>query len=416
MDGARLNPSGFSPDKLAEIPPMLQRVVDAGGLAGAVTLLWRKGEIAQVNAVGWRDIEEQQPMRRDTLFRIASMTKPVTSVAALALMEDGKLGLDDPITRWAPEFSNMRVLDDPQGPLENASPAARDITIDDLLTHRAGLAYSFTGTGPLGKAYEQILSSFMDPSMGPDPWMRALGDLPLSHQPGDRFNYSHATDVLGVIVGRAAGSDLRGFLMERILGPLGMADTDFYVPPEKRDRVARVYRTNAVGELSPLVLQRYDAPPAFAAGGGGLVSTADDYLRFALMLLNKGELDGVRLLKPETVDLMMQNRLTDAQRAIPFMSIPFWAGQGFGLGLSVTVDQEKQPWMGPGANGAFGWPGAFGTWWRGDPANNLVMLYMIQHAVSLDPEAVAKLAAGRGLGSQLALPKFQNLTYAALQD
>jgi CubicO group peptidase (beta-lactamase class C family) len=178
-----------------------------------------------------------------------------------------------------------------------------------------------------------------------------------------------------------------------------------------------VYRINVAepGKLDPVPFRAYTRPPAFTGGGGGLASTADDYLKFARMLLGKGEVDGVRLLKPETVALMTTNRLTDAQREIPFMGFPFWMGQGFGLGVSVIIDAEKQAWMGAGSNGAFGWPGAFGTWWRADPQENLIMLYLIQNSMALGPEAASQLATGQRMAAQAALPMFQNLTYAALE-
>ena len=415
MDGAGGTLSGFSKDELAKIGPTLQGIVDAGILSGAVTLLWRNGEIANVTTVGLRSIEDKTPMQRDTLFRIASMTKPVTSVAALMLMEEGKLRLDDPITKWAPEFADMVVLKDAEGPLDQTYPAPRDITIDDLMTHRSGLAYGFTSVGPIAYAHQDALGDVLNSGHDPDAWMKALGGLPLSYPPGERFHYSHATDVLGFIVGRIAGMPFREFLMQRIFGPLGMSDTDFYVPPQKRDRAATVYRFDeATNALNPVAFTQHDTPPAYTGGGGGLISTADDYLKFARMLLGKGEVDGVRLLKTETVELMTQNRLTDAQREITFMGLPFWGGQGFGLGLSVITDAEKQAWMGTGTNGAFGWPGAFGTWWRADPAENMVMIYLVQNSMPLEPGSAAQLATGQRMAAQAALPMFQAITYGSL--
>jgi CubicO group peptidase (beta-lactamase class C family) len=414
MDGAG-ELSGFSKGELAKIGPTLQGVVDSGVLSGAVTLLWRNGEIADVTCVGLRDIENKLPMQRDTLFRIASMTKPVTSIAALMLLEEGKLKLDDPITKWAPEFANMLVLKDAEGPLDATYPAPRDITIDDLMTHRSGLAYGFTSVGPIAYAHQDALGDVLNSGHNPDAWMKALGGLPLSYAPGERFHYSHATDVLGFIVGRIAGMPFRQFLMERIFGPLGMTDTDFYVPPQKRDRAAVVYRFDeASNGLKPVAFAQYDTPPAYTGGGGGLISTADDYLKFARMMLGKGEVDGVRLVKTETVEDMTKNRLTDAQREIPFMGIPFWGGQGFGLGVSVITDAEKQAWMGVGTNGAFGWPGAFGTWWRADPAENMIMIYLVQNSMPLEPGSAAQLATGQRMAAQAALPMFQAITYGAL--
>jgi len=406
---------GLSAKALTQIPPALQAVVDAGDLSGFVTLVWRKGEIAQVNTVGWRDVAAKAPMTRDTLFRIASMTKPVTSIAALMLMEEGKLRLEDPITKWLPEFADMRVLKNPTGPIDDTYPAPRDITVEDLMTHRSGLAYSFTSIGPIAHAYEERLGSPLGTPLTPDQWLAALGSLPLSYPPGERFHYSHATEVLGFLVARIEGKTLGEVLQARIFGPLGMVDTAFWCPPEKRDRLARLYRAPPTGgPLEDVSLPNLKTAPAFEGGGGGLISTADDYLTFARMMLGKGEVDGVRLVKPETIELMTKNRLTDAQREIPFMGIPFWLGQGFGLGVSVITDPEKQAWMGAGSRGAFGWPGAFGTWWQADPAEDMVLIYLIQNSMPLGPGAAAELATGQRLGGRAALPVFQKLVYGAL--
>jgi CubicO group peptidase (beta-lactamase class C family) len=414
MDDAIIDVSGFSREGLAKITPALQGVIDSGVLSGAVTLLWRNGQIADVAVVGMRDIEAGAPMRRDTLFRIASMTKPITSVAALMLVEEGKLKLDDPITKWMPEFKTMRVLKDAEGPVEDSYPAARHITVEDLMTHRSGFAYGFTSVGPIAFAYQKALGDVLNSELDEDAWLKAISTLPLSYPPGDRLHYSHSTDVLGFLVGRVAGKTFRDVLFEKIFKPLGMVDTDFYIPPEKRDRAAVVYRLEEDMSLTPVPFRRHDTPPAYCGGGGGLVSTADDYLKFARMMLGKGEVNGVRLLKPETVDLMVANRLTDAQREIPFLGMPFWAGQGFGLGVSVVVAQDKQAWMGPGTNGAFGWPGAFGTWWRADPAENLIMIYLVQNSMPLEPESASQLATGQRMAAAAALPMFQTLTYEAL--
>ena len=414
MDDGAVNVSGFSGEELAKIGPAMQGVIDQGLLSGVVTLLWRNGEIAQVTTNGLANRETKTPMARDTIFRIASMTKPVTTVAALMLMEEGKLKLDDPITKWLPEFADMVVLKDAQGPVEETYPSPRDITVEDLMTHRSGLAYGFTSMGPIAHAHQKALGDVLNADMTPDEWMKALGSLPLTYPPGERFHYSHATDVLGFLVGRIEGKPFREVVFERIFNPLGMVDTDFWIPPEKQGRAAVVYKLKEANDLEPVPFRAYQEPPAYTGGGGGLVSTVDDYLKFARMLLNKGELDGVRLLKPETVDLMVTNRLTDEQRAIPFMGIPFWAGQGFGLGLSVITEVEKQAWMGQGTNGAFSWPGAFGTWWRADPAENMIMIYMIQNSMELGPEAASQLATGQRMAAAAALPAFQNATYAAL--
>lgn len=408
--------AGFSSEKLAVIAPMLQNVVDAGDLSGFVTLIFHKGEIAQINTLGYRNLETKAPMTRDTLFRIASMTKPVTSVAALMLMEEGKLRLDDPITKWAPEFENMRVMKNAEGSLDDTYPAPRAITIEDLFTHRSGLSYAFSAVGPIAKAYEAALGDVLNNPIPPDAWMKALAGLPLLYPPGERLHYSVSTDLLGFIIGRIEKKPFRDVLMERLFKPLGMPDTDFYVPKEKRSRAATVYRqNNETGALHVLPFAQHKSPPAFCGGGGGLISTADDYLKFARMLLNEGEFEGRRYLKAETVALMCTNRLTPAQRAIPFLgAIPMWDGMGFGLGVSVIDQPEKLGFLGMGAKGSFGWPGAFGTWWQADPANDLVILYLIQNSVPLEPGAIATLAAGQRMGARAALPIFQRLVYDAL--
>lgn len=413
MDGDQAL-GGFTSEGLARIPPALQGVVDAGDLSGFVTLVWRKGEVAQVNAVGKRDIEAGKPMTRDTLFRIASMTKPITSIAALMQMEDGKLRLDDPIAKWIPELADPKVLKAADGPLDQVYDAPRPITVEDLMTHRSGLAYNFTSLGPIAKAHDEVLGPPLGGPYDADEWLKRLGTLPLSYAPGERFHYSHATDVLGILVARIDGKSVGQALHDRILGPLGMVDTDFWVPAEKRERMAKLYRI-AAGGLEDRSMRHTDGPPPLEAGGGGLISTADDYLKFARMMLNRGEVDGVRLVKPETIDLMGANRLTETQRAVPFMGFPFWAAQGFGLGVSMVLDPAKAKFMGNfGGVGAFGWPGAFGTWWQADPTTDTILIYLIQNSMDLSPEMASQLATGQRGGGRMALPMFQSLVHEAL--
>jgi CubicO group peptidase (beta-lactamase class C family) len=403
----------FEAGRLGAVGPLLENVVNAGDLSGVVAMVWRKGEIVRLDTVGRRDIANGLPMERDTLFRIASMTKPITSVATMMLVEEGRIALDDPITKWLPEFAQMRVLNSPDGALHETSPSPRAITVEDLLTHRAGLAYGFTSAPALAKAHEQALGSVLDSPYGPDEWLKRLASLPLTHPPGRQLHYSHATDVLGFLVGRAAGTGFREFLMERILKPLGMNDTDFHIPPAKRARAAVMYqRDTETGKLHPVAMPQYDDPPEFAGGGGGLISTVDDYLAFARMMLNNGELNGRRYLKPETVALMRTNHLTDAQRQIPFLGLPFWTGMGFGLGVSVVTDAAKQEWMGAGSEGSFGWPGAFGTWWQADPVKEMILIFLIQDYVPLTADV-----AGRAVtGARIACPMWQKAVYAALKD
>jgi CubicO group peptidase (beta-lactamase class C family) len=408
--------SGFSAAGLAQVAPMLKGVVDAGDLSGMVTLIWRKGSEVQLNLIGKRDIAKNLPMERDTLFRIASMTKPITSVAALMLIEEGRMALSDPIAKWLPEFADMKVLTASDGPLGETYPSPRAITVEDLMTHRGGLAYGFTSKGPIGKAHEDKLGAVLDSPHAPDEWLKRLASLPLSFPPGERMHYSHSTDVLGFLVGRVAGMSYRDFLMQRIFRPLGMTDTDFHVPPEKRGRAAVVYQQDqASGALKPVPFPQYDTPPAFTAGGGGLISTLDDYLVFARMLLAGGELDGKRYLKRETVELMRVNRLTQEQRAIPFLGFPMWAGMGFGLGLSVVLEPDKHEWMGAGSKGSFGWPGAFGTWWQADPEKEMILIFLIQNYTPLTSEMAGQAVTGARMGARVACPMFQKMVYGALE-
>lgn len=412
--GARPAP-GFDPKALAGIRPALQAFVDRGELAGVVTLASRGGEIVQCEAIGWSDIEARAPMRPDSLFRIASMSKPITSVAALMLMEEGRLSLSDPISRWVPELAEPVVLRDPAGPLDDVVPARRAITVEDLLTHRAGIAYAPFSEGPLKAAYERALG---DPGMNrstPDEWLSALGRLPLACQPGERFHYGHSTEVLGFLIGRAEGRPFRQVLAERIFQPLGMADTDFWLPPEKRGRLASLYaHDESADRLVKVEVEMYDAPPAYTPGGGGLISSAGDYHRFARLLLQEGELDGVRLLRPETVRLMRTNRLTPEQRRFPFVGMDLWSKSGFGLGLSIAEQLEGNPYA-CGAAGSVTWPGVFGTWWQADPVNDLVLIYLIQHQVPVSANSGSTLATGRGAAGRQALPVFQAGVYGALR-
>jgi CubicO group peptidase (beta-lactamase class C family) len=407
---------GFDPAKLAAVRPALQAFVESGELAGIVTLTSRGGEIVQSEAIGWSDIETKAPMRSDTLFRIASMTKPITSVAALMLMEEGKLALADPISRWVPELANLRVLRDPAGPLDETSPALRAITVEDLLTHRSGIAYAPFSEGPLQAAYENALG---DPGMNRstvDEWLAALGTLPLAYQPGERFHYGHSTDVLGFLIGRVEGKPFRQVLQERIFAPLGMTDTDFWLPHAKRSRLASLYAYDeAKGGLAKVEPEMYDAPPAYTPGGGGLISSAADYHCFARVLLEGGALDGVRLLRPETVRLMQTNRLTDPQREHPFAGMDLWRKSGFGLGVSIAEDLADNPYA-CGAPGSMTWPGIFGTWWQADPVHDLIMIYLIQHQVPVSAHSGSTIATGRGAAGRRALPVYQRAIYDALQS
>jgi CubicO group peptidase (beta-lactamase class C family) len=390
----------------------IREVCDAGVLAGAVTMVWQRGELLQVNEIGYRDIDAGLPMRRDTLFRIASMTKPITVAAVMSLVDEGKLKLKDPIARWAPELADVRVLDDPRGPLDRTHPVRRAILIEDLLTHTSGLAYAFSVSGPISKAYMRLPFN-----QGPDAWLSELAKLPLVHQPGEKVTYSHAIDLLGVIASRIDAKPFHQVLDERVLGPAGMPDTGFFVSAEARRRAATMYRLTDEHQLQHGVMgPPHITPPSFCNAGGGLWSTADDYLRFVRMLLGDGTVDGVRVLSPESARLMRTDRLTDEHKRHDFLGAPYWVGRGFGLNLSVVTDPAKStPLFGPGGTGTFSWPGAYGTWWQADPSADLILLYLIQNLPDLTVDAATAVAGNTSLAKlRTAQPKFVRRTYQAL--
>ena len=390
-------------------------IVAAGALAGAATIVWRNGEVVQTAAVGWRDVQARLPIERDTIFRIASMTKPITSVAALMLFEQGRYALDDPITRWAPEFSTMRVLRSPDEPLDQTVPAERPITFEDLLTHRSGITYGAFHTGPLAKAYEEALGGEVDTYVKPDDWIAGLAAIPLIDQPGSGFHYGHSTDLLGLLIARMERASLGDVLKHRIFDPLGMKDTGFHVPPEKRTRQAGMYGFDEAGRLTKRLtatgnstLPERPVDMAYESGGAGLWSTLDDYLAFARIIVSKGIAGGVQLLRPETVARMTSNHLTEHQRA---GSSLLTSGHGFGLGVAVVLDPKKVDVMpcGGGA-GSVGWPGAWGGWWQADPNDNSVLIFLAHNMVDLD-----QLTQGIGFGVFDAIDKFYRLASPALR-
>jgi CubicO group peptidase (beta-lactamase class C family) len=394
-----------------QIATAIGAYVDAGQLAGAATLVWRDGE-TRTAAVGWRDVEARLPIERDTLFRIASMTKPITSAAVLMLVEAGRFALDDPITRWAPEFSRMRVLRSPDGALDEVEPAQRPITFDDLLTHRSGLTYGDFHRGPIAGAYREALGGDIDSEVAPDDWIERLAALPLIDQPGRAFHYGRSTDLLGLLIERVEDTPLADVLKRRIFDPLGMKDTGFTVAEAKRGRRAGLYGFDQAGRLAALAavpgghaLPERPATMAYVSGGQGLWSTLDDYLAFARMFVEGGAVDGVRLLRPDTLKMMASNRLTERQRATSEMfGLPIFAiGHGFGLSVAVVMEPEKaDPTRCGGGIGSVGWPGAYGGWWQADPNDRSVLIFLAHNMVELD-----QLTQGIGLGVWGAIGEFQ---------
>lgn len=386
--------------------------VEAGEVPGVVTLVSQSGRVLDFHGAGVADVDSRRSMERSAIFPIASMTKPVTVAVALRLLERGRLCLEDPITRWAPEFADMRVLKRADGPLDDTYPAPRAITVEDLMTHRSGLTYGFTSRGPLATELLRTFGFGIDSAMDPDGWMKAMAALPLVCAPGERFEYGHSTDVLGVILGRAAASSLQEVMRRELLDPLGMADTDFWVPSEKRSRFVTNTQSKSAGEFASMPVSRFTAtqPGAYASGGQGLVSTAEDFLAFARMLVRGGETARGQFLRSETVRLMTTNRLTPAQRLVPFLGMPLFAARGFGLGVSVVMDEAKNAIMGAGSVGAFGWPGGFGGWWQADPVNDLVLIWL-QACVSTPPQGGAP--PSRIPGAR-AVVEFQRTVYSVL--
>jgi CubicO group peptidase (beta-lactamase class C family) len=363
---------GLSADKLHKVVDVVQDWVDKQKTSGAVVLLARHGKVAALEAVGKMNVSSGEAMRPDAIFRIYSMSKPVTSVAVLMLWEDGKLKLDDPVSAYLPEFKGLRV---DWGKGDETVPAMREMTIRDLLRHTSGLTYGFIDDSPVDQLYRAKRIGNSNDTLAD--FVGKLAKLPLKYQPGTRFNYSFSTDVLGRVVEVASGKPFDEFLRERIFEPLAMHDTGFFVPDDKAPRFAATHKRN--GEN----LQVSDSPATsqfrrkrkFLSGGGGLVSTAQDYLRFAQMLANGGELGGKRLLRAETVAEMTKNQLPD--EALPLsvgkLSMP---GVGFGLGVSVRL--ATKPNDSDVSVGEYGWSGAASTYFWVAPRADLVVIVLQQ--------------------------------------
>ncbi len=352
----------------------LAREVGTGRLGGALAVAWHDGKVVLDVAAGCRDIATRSAMAHDAIFQVASMTKPIVSVASLQLVDEGRIRLADPIARWLPEFAAPRVLDDPAGPLDHTHPAARSITVEDLLTHRAGFTYCFTAPGPLAKALEPLVDNILHPTIGPDAWLAELARWPLLREPGSRFEYGHATEVLGCLLARIDDGTLGQSLRRRVFDPLGMDDTAFFVPEARLPRLARKYRPTPTGLVDTTNVPT--APPLFEAGGGGLYSTAGEYLKFARLLLGGGEVDGVRILRAATCADMVRNHLTARQRTLEALGQPaFFAHTGFGYGVAVEIDPVPPLYLGPGS---LSWGGIWGTGWRADPTRRLISLFFAQ--------------------------------------
>ncbi len=365
---------GLSATRLARIDSLMAGYLAQGKLPGVVTVIARRGRIVHFHPQGLSEVEAERPIQPETLFRIASMTKPITSVAIMMLYEEGRFQLEDPVSTYIPAFKHLKVLAHPTDrPEESAlQPLEREITIRDLLTHTSGLSYGLSNA-PIDSLYRRIWS----PDHTLADMMDLLGTFPLAHQPGTRWRYSIATDVLGYLVEVLSGTPFDQFVRERIFTPLGMIDTDFYVPAEKIDRLATLYRVSESEGMSALDRLPPTRPPRAPSGGGGLFSTASDYVRFAQMLLNGGELGGVRLLGRKTVELMTRDHLPPGV-GLPDVFVRTYRlqGYGFGLGFRVRTDVAASQFL--GSEGEYGWAGAHETYFLIDPEEELIALYMTQ--------------------------------------
>ena len=377
--------SGLSAERLKRLHDVMTGYVERGEVPGLVTLVARRGE-GHVDAIGAMAAGTEKPMRRDTIFRISSMTKPVTAAAAMILIEECAIRLDEPVNRLLPELADRQVLKRPDADLDDTVPAHRPITVRDLLTFTMGLGIvaAAPGTVPIADALSELELGQGMPSPqtppAPDEWIRRLGSLPLMHQPGERWMYNTGSDVLGVLIERAAGQPFETFLKERIFDPLGMADTGFIVPWDHIWRLATSYVIDPGSGAAVL----YDEPgdgqwshlPSFPSGGGGLVSTVDDFLAFADMLRSKGVSRGERILSRPSVEFMTSDQLTPEQKAASGLVPGFFRVHGWGFGVAVVTERTEVA----KSVGTYGWDGGMGTSWYNDPAEDLTMILMTQQA------------------------------------
>jgi len=404
---------GLSPERLARIDALMERHVEQRRLPGALGIIARRGQVAYLETWGMADREAGKPMAPDTIFRIYSMSKPITTVAVMILFEEGHFMLKDPIARYLPDLADMRVMTEEKdatsgGTTLSTSRARQQITIQDLLRHTAGLTYGIFGDTEVDRLYREADILNADDTLAE--FVAKLGELPLLYEPGTTWHYSVADDVLGRLVEVISGMPFDEFLEERLFGPLAMVDSGFWVPPAKHDRFAQLYSPEGteynseafrkrpkdptkVVPSDPRASERYLDRPTFFSGGGGMVSTASDYMRFCLMLLNGGQLDGTRILSRKTVELITADHLGDL--AMPRQRI----GYTFGLGFAIAEDQGLIGAL--GSEGEYTWGGAAGTRFWIDPQEDLVGVFMVQ------------IIPHRGLryGTE-----FKHLTYQAIDD
>jgi CubicO group peptidase (beta-lactamase class C family) len=376
---------GVSTERLDRLHASMKGFVDRKEVGGIVTLIAREGKTVDLHAVGFQDVEKSLPMKTDAIFRIASMTKPVTSVAIMMLFEEGKLFLTDPVTRFIPAFKGAMVMEG-VGVDAKPVPARRAISIRDLLAHKSGITYGFLNGAAVGNGYRKngVTDGLTSTPMTLEENINKLAAEPLVSQPGAAFNYSLSTDVLSRVVEVASGQPFNVFVKERILKPLKMSDTDFSVPESKWSRFVTVYSPDGKGGIRPMSDPEafgnanmspwayYKEGKTYFSGGAGLASTASDYARFANMLLNGGSLDGVRVLGPKTIELMTRSHTSDLTPPLPLLG----PGSNFGLGFRIVTDLASTQTL--GSDGLFGWSGIYGTYFWVDPKEKLVAVMMVQ--------------------------------------
>jgi CubicO group peptidase (beta-lactamase class C family) len=380
-----MSAAGLSRGRLGRMHEVMLGYVERGEVPGLVTLVSRRDEV-YVDAIGMKAIADPAPMRRDTIFRISSMTKPITAAATMILVEECKLRLDEPVDRLLPELAERKVLKRLEGPLDETVPANRPITVRDLLTFRMGFGQmmALPDAYPILKAAneQQIGMGPPSPSVlpAPDEWIRRLGRLPLMHQPGEQWMYNTGSDVLGVLIARAAGQPLETFLHERLFEPLGMKDTGFSVPAASLDRLATSYWTDPGSGKLVIYDEAKDGqwsrPPAFPSGAGGLVSTIDDYLAFGQMMLSQGKHGNERVLSRLSVETMTTDQLTPTQKAVSGLVSGYFDNHGWGFGVSIVTRRDDIA----AVPGRYGWDGGMGTSWYSDPGEEMVIILMTQSA------------------------------------
>lgn len=382
---------GMSAERLARLSAGMKELVDDGRLAGAVTMVSRHGKVVEFDAVGKRDIAANAPMQKDSIFRIYSMSKPITGVAMMMLFEEGKWQLNDPVAKYIPEFAKLKVYTTEANGNVVMKDQNHQVTMRELMSHSGGFTYGFFSQTAVDKM--QVDADVLNPDISLDEFIKRVAKLPLNAQPGTEWHYSISVDIQGYIVQKLSGMPFEEFLEKRIFKPLGMTDTAFYVPKEKLNRFAEFYSYDKDGKLHAVGVREglnhdFAAKPALSSGGGGLVSTAADYMRFCQMLLNGGQLGGVRLLSPLTVELMRTNVLAPT---VPILA----PGAGFGLDFAVYTDPVAAG--GYYGKGSYWWGGAAGTWFWIDPVNDLIVIGMIQQAAGTGAAAVAAVPDVRGL-------------------